>query len=279
MCQSLNTDEAEELRADMYKTLRHSHPPEPNLSKEEWKALKQLNTDKECIVLTGDKGVVLVVMDRQEYMKKAKILLESTNTYRPIPRDPTNKHKNRLINILKNMKVEYGMSQNTYKMMYPTGANAPKFYGMPKIHKKDVPLRPIVSSIGSVTYGAAKELVRILKTLVCESIYHGNNSKKFTDEIRNTKIEEGECITSFDVTALFTSLPVISALEVIKDRLEKDTELPNTTILSVSNIMELLGFCLNNTYFLFQNQFWANWRSCHWIICKSNCGQYLHGGL
>ena len=56
-----------------------------------------------------------------------------------IPTDPTGKHKNRLINILKSMKAEHGMSENTYKMMYPTGASAPKFYGLPKIQEKDIP--------------------------------------------------------------------------------------------------------------------------------------------
>ena len=115
------------------------------------------------------------------------------------------------------------ISENTYKMMYPTGPSAPKSFGLPKIHKKDLPMRPIVSSIGSVTNRVAKQLARILKPLVGKTIYHINNSREFADEIRNTKIEEGECITSFDVAALFTSIPVASALEVIKDRLEQDT--------------------------------------------------------
>ena len=45
VCQSLNTTETEELRADIYRAIRYSHPPKPNLSKEEWKAMKQLKTD------------------------------------------------------------------------------------------------------------------------------------------------------------------------------------------------------------------------------------------
>ena len=44
------------------------------------------------------------------------------------------------------------------------------------------------------------------------SEHHVNNTKEFADEIRKTKLEEGECITSYDVTALFTSIPVSSAL-------------------------------------------------------------------
>ena len=71
------------------------------------------------------------------------------------------------------------MDENTYRRMCHTGASAAKVYGLPKIHKKDVPLRPIVSSIGSVTYGVAKELSQILKPLVCKSIYHVNNSNEF----------------------------------------------------------------------------------------------------
>ena len=112
-----------------------------------------------------------------------------------------------------------------------------------------------MSSIGSVTYGAAKELSNTSKPLVDKSIYHVNNSKEFAEEMRNTRLEEGECITSFDVAALFTSIPVAAAIEVIKRRLEQDTELPKRTTLSTNNILQLLEFCLNNTYFLFQNQY------------------------
>ena len=66
------------------------------------------------------------------------------------------------------------------------------------------------------------ELARILRSLVGKSIYHVNISKEFADEIRNTKLEEGECITTLDVTALFTTIPV--ALEFIKVRLEHGIE-------------------------------------------------------
>ena len=62
--------------------------------------------------------------------------------------------------------------------MYPTGARSGKFYGIPKMHKKDIPLRPIVPSIGSVTYGVTKELARILKILVGKTIYHVNSTKR-----------------------------------------------------------------------------------------------------
>ena len=137
--------------------------------------------------------------------------------------------------------------------MYPIGASSPKLYGLPNIHKKNNPLRPTVSSRGSVTYGIAKELARILKPLTGNAIHHVNTSSEFADEM---KLEKGEYIISYDVSALFTYIPVQSAIEVTKKKLEQDTELHHRTPMSISNILEMLEFCLCNTYFLFQGQFY-----------------------
>ena len=46
------------------------------------------------------------------------------------------------------------------------------------------------------------------------------------------------------------------ALNIIKDLLEKDEILWDRSVLSVQNTTELLGFCLHNTYFSFQNKFY-----------------------
>ena len=53
--------------------------------------------------------------------------------------------------------------------MYPTGCVLSMFYGLPKIHKTGNLLRPIVSGRGSVTYGVAKVLSKVLKPLVGKS--------------------------------------------------------------------------------------------------------------
>ena len=75
--------------------------------------------------------------------------------------------------------------------MYCTGASSPKLYGLPKIYKKNNPLRPIVASRGSVTYEVAEELARILKPLTGNTICHVNNSKEFADDMKKTRVEKG----------------------------------------------------------------------------------------
>ena len=97
-------------------------------------ALAELRRDSNKIILTADKGVSLVVMNKEDYQKKALELLDQP-TYKTLATDPTNKHKNKLITLLKSIKSEGGIDDTTYKKLYPTGAVTPKFYGLPKVHK------------------------------------------------------------------------------------------------------------------------------------------------
>ena len=159
-CSKLQQGEAEELRGEVKSIIKRSCNPPPNITREERKAIRELKEDKSRMVLTADKGVALVVIDTEEYKKKAQELLQQP-TYQLIPTDPTSRYKNKLINLLKSIKAEGGITEAVYRKLYPTGAGSPKFYGLPKIHKEGMPLRPIVSSIGAVTYHTSKELSRI----------------------------------------------------------------------------------------------------------------------
>ena len=157
----------------------------------------------------------MVVMEKKEYIKKSEDLLNQA-TYTALTKDPTNKCKNKLINLLKTIKAEGGIDNNTYKRQYPTGAVPPKYYGLPKIHKKGTPLRPIISSRGSATYETAKELAKIIKPLIGKSPHHVHNNKDFLESIKDIKVEEDECIMSYDLSALFTSIPIDTTINIIK---------------------------------------------------------------
>ena len=76
------------------------------------------------------------------------------------------------------------------------------------------------------------------------------------EQAKYITLAQGECLSTYDVSALFTSVPEDPALNIIKDLLEKDHTLKERTVLAVSDILLLLDFCLKNTYFSFQNQFY-----------------------
>ena len=106
-CTKLSQQDAEELRADINRVLRSSHPPKPNLTKAQNLALRELKRDRDCIVPTADKRVAMVIMDTQDYINKANHLLNQS-IYKSIAKDPTSSIKNKLINILKRLKLKQG---------------------------------------------------------------------------------------------------------------------------------------------------------------------------
>ena len=89
-----------------------------------------------------------------------------------------------------------------------------------------------------------------------KSPHHIQSMGDFVSKAKRFTLQPAECLSSYDVTSLFTSVPIDPALNVIKDLLEKGEKLNDRTVLYVQNIIELLGFCLHNTYFSFQNKFY-----------------------
>ena len=131
-CQGLSEQDTQELRAEINYLLKRAKPPRYNITKEEKKALKELREDQDRMVLTVDKGVAMVVMDRKEYMDKVEDLLTQL-AYKTISSDPTNKPKAKLIQKLKRIKRETNMEEGMYRTMYPTSCTALQVLWVTKI--------------------------------------------------------------------------------------------------------------------------------------------------
>ena len=77
-CSQLQQGKAEELRGEIksiLKKISNSRPYKSNITKEEQQAIRKLKKDENRMVLTADKGVSLVVVDKEDYINKAKHLL------------------------------------------------------------------------------------------------------------------------------------------------------------------------------------------------------------
>ena len=129
----------------MRQALEKSKPPKPNISKTERQALKSLQDDDSIIILPADKGNATVVMDRLEYSNKLTDLI-GNGGYSKIKKDSTLKTERKLSKILgKNKDL---ISQTKYRQLIRHYSKLPHIYGLPKIHKNGIPLRPIVSNRG-----------------------------------------------------------------------------------------------------------------------------------
>ena len=135
---------------------------------------------------------------------------------------------------------------------------APRLYGLPKIHKQGIPLRPIVSFVESPTYNLSKEIACILSHLVGRSERHVKNSYDFVEFLNTTKVDDNESMVSFDAVSLFTTkIPVDLAMEIAKKRLESypSEDLQEITNWSVEEICTGQRICLQATYLKFRNKF------------------------
>ena len=211
-----------ELRARVTWVLKSAKPPKSNITKEERDALSELRKDNKITILPADKGRATVVLDADKYDQKVSALLEDTNTYVKLQKDPTKCYQTKLIKLLKEFKTEGNLSEAKYAKLYPTSCGVPSFYGLPKVHKAGTPLRPIVSSINSVTYECASYLADILGKVIGKSEHHILNTEAFVNRVKDLKVEPEEILISYDVSALFTSIPVDSALEAVKIALEEE---------------------------------------------------------
>ena len=183
-------------------------------------------------------------------------ILSDTKTYKKLKADPTSRYEKEFATALRDLKDHKVIDYALHSKLYPTCDQAPRFYGLPKIHKVNCPLRPIVSSIGTISYQIARYVADILSPLVGKTEHHVKNSKAFAEEVRTLQVAPDEELRSYDVSALFTSVPVDKALVLIHKKLEEDDTLKDRTPMAPKDVVTLLGLCLNCTYFLYRGQFY-----------------------
>ena len=140
-----------------------------------------------------------------------------------------------------------------YKCLRSCDSALPRIYGLPKIHKPNLPLRPIVSLIGSATYELSKFLKNVLSPLVGSSVHTVKNSIEFIKMIEPVRINKYESQVFFDVVSLFTSVPLEAARTIVLDRLSNDSTLEDHSTLSIAELTEALDLCLNSSYFTYDS--------------------------
>nr|XP_034826501.1 uncharacterized protein LOC117983968 [Maniola hyperantus] len=240
---SIPAREAECLRQDIATFLRRAKLPQSNINREDRTALLNIRNNKDILILPADKGNATVIVDTEVYEDKINQLLSDTNTYKKVNYNPTARTTNRIIKLLQALN-----DKNLLSQLRPHNSTSPKIYGLPKIHKLNWPLRPIVSQIDSPTYKVSRHMATILKPFTGNTSSHVRDSRHFVHLIKNETISDTEIMVSFDVESLFTNIPVDEASQLISDFLKKSG--------APTGYLDLSEFCLKNGYFSWRGDYY-----------------------
>ena len=176
-------------------------------------SLKMLS---DICVLPADKECTTMVMDHVDYDRKFQEMLDDQKTYRKLKNDLAPALERRMNSRLLALRRQNILPKELYDRPRSSGGRTPVVYGLPKVDKTGVTLRPIVSFVKSPTYHLSKYLSRILSPLVGHSQSAVRNSKDFVDSVKLLVVKSDELLVSFDVVSLFTNVPTDLAIDVAR---------------------------------------------------------------
>ena len=91
-------------------------------------------------------------------------------------------------------------------------------------------------------------LVEIISPLNGKSSSYVKNSAHSVERISDAPIHSNQMV-SLNVVSLFTKVPTDETLAVVQDKLDADPLLEEHTCIPIDNLMEMLSFCVETTYF------------------------------
>ena len=182
-----------------------------DISKAELSALNRLCKNKDIVIIRPDKGNGVVILNRLDYVNKIETLLADGSKFMKLDCDMLEicqKREGKLIRFLRDtLQKQKIITDEVYRDLYPSGSTPGILYGLPKIHKENCPARPILSAIGTYNYKLAKFIVPILQPLTFGQ-YTVKDSFSFVSEITAFQKDGNLVMASFDVSSLFTNIPL-----------------------------------------------------------------------
>jgi predicted GIY-YIG superfamily endonuclease len=225
-----------------------------NLTANEKQALDTLAEDKSIVICKADKGNSVVIQNVVDYKAKVMKILNDTRKFKRLNSDPTVQREEKLIRLLRKLKKEGKLENQIYKRVYPCGSRAGVMYGLPKVHKRDVPVRPIISAVRTYSYGLAKYLDEILKPLTKNRDFMLKDTFDFVNRVSSIN-NSTKTMVSYDVESLFTNIPIKETIEIILNRVFKDG-VESYHDLERDDLKILLTICTQESHFQFDGVYY-----------------------
>ncbi|VDQ00823.1 unnamed protein product [Trichobilharzia regenti] len=130
---------------------KSSHSSKRLLTKQDHEALRKLRNSENIIISRPDKGDGVVLMNKCDYVDKINSLLTDETKFQELsnPRDLDGKVEKQLTKTLQELTKSGVISEAAYNRLKSTENNTSRLYGLPKVHKPGLPLRPVLDMFNS----------------------------------------------------------------------------------------------------------------------------------
>ena len=149
---------------------------------------------------------------------------------------------------MKNIKI---ITAKNFDFLNIKEPKAGRFYLLPKIHKKQIPGRPICSSIGHPTCNISKFVDAHIKEYVPKTASYVRDTQHFIKRLKDIgTVPTGSLLVTLDVSSLYTNIPNHEGILAVAAHLSRDrTKDPITPYL-----LKLLELVLHSMNFTFNDQ-------------------------
>ena len=138
-----------------------------------------------------DKGNGIVIVDTDDYLSKmndipsdaSKFIRRSSDSLKEIL-----KREKHLRNFLLKLNKYNIITLEVYEQLAPACGRSGILYGLPMLHKANLPFRPILSDIGTHSYTTFLNLISLLAPLLT-SPYILSDTLSFLHDLRNTDLD------------------------------------------------------------------------------------------
>lgn len=198
----------------------------------------------DIIFTRSDKGKHAVVIHKDTYIEKMNKLVDTTEDYIPIPNIDLDLVEDIVNNFVKQLIISKTIPLED-KHKYGDSCTIPsQIYGLIKVHKKDYPVRPIVSSCGSSGFKLANFFTDILTNIFNDMGHHVKNTPHVIEKIKDVTLDSNDILISFDVVSMFTNIPIDHMITLIK---KKEIEISTTYNIQFNLFTEILLYLLRDS--------------------------------
>jgi len=239
---------------------RHEMRRLSNLNHIQWSALQQLRHNKDIIIKPSDKNLGPTAMDTTTYIRQVLQEHLLTSAYRQLSQGEAKNIMERSKTYLKELLSQHSKYLSKPELTYFQRSlkefhRLPIFYGLPKVHKEPISLRPVVSTSGSLLAVFSTWIDFKMKELLPLIQSHVKNSLNVIEDLKNIVLPKNALIFTADAVSMYTNIKTDIGISTIKDFLSTNlNKIPENFPHEL--FLQILECIMTHNVFSFSDTYW-----------------------